>query len=77
MLKDHNAVTPVKLKPADPRSQVKNSTTEPLRKGILHSYMMQNGSGNYDIDPFLASADYHPLQPPISLEKQQPSLVHV
>ena len=30
MLKDHNAVTPVKLEPAAPRSQVKHSTTEPL-----------------------------------------------
>ena len=26
----HNAVTPVRLKPADPRSLVKHSTTEPL-----------------------------------------------
>ena len=70
-------MTPERLKPAAPRSQAKNSTTEPLRKGIWHTYMMQNGSGNYDIDPFLAWADYHPLQPPISLEKQQPSLAHV
>ena len=27
----HNAVTPVSLKPAAPRSQVKHSTTEALR----------------------------------------------
>ena len=27
----HNAVTPVRLKPASPRSRVKHSTTEPLR----------------------------------------------
>ena len=27
----HNAVTPVRLKPAAPRSPVKHSTTEPLR----------------------------------------------
>ena len=27
----HNAVAPVRLKPAAPRSQVKHSTTEPLR----------------------------------------------
>ena len=31
MLKDHNAVTPVRLEPAALRSQVKHSTTEPLR----------------------------------------------
>ena len=30
-LKDHNAVTPVRLEPAAPRSRVKHSTTEPLR----------------------------------------------
>ena len=30
MLKDHNAVTPVRLEPAAPPSQVKNTTTEPL-----------------------------------------------
>ena len=31
MLKDHNAVTPVRLEPADPRSRVKHPTTEPMR----------------------------------------------
>ena len=31
LLKDHNAVTPVRLEPAAPRSWVKHSTTEPLR----------------------------------------------
>ena len=31
MLKDHNAVTPVRLEPATSRPQVKHSTTEPLR----------------------------------------------
>ena len=31
LLKDHNAVTPVRLKPAAPLSRVKHSTTEPLR----------------------------------------------
>ena len=34
MLKDHNAVTPVWLKPAALRSRVKHSTTEPLRSPI-------------------------------------------
>ena len=31
LLKDHNAVTPVRLKPAAPWSRVKHSTTEALR----------------------------------------------
>ena len=31
LLKDHNAVTPVRLEPAALRSRVKHSTTEPLR----------------------------------------------
>ena len=31
LLKDHNAVTPVRLEPAASRSRVKHSTTEPLR----------------------------------------------
>ena len=31
LLKDHNAVTPVRLKPEASRSRVKHSTTEPLR----------------------------------------------
>ena len=34
LLKDHNAVTPVRLKPAVFRSRVKHSTTEPLRSLI-------------------------------------------
>ena len=31
LLKDHNAVTPVRLEPTALRSRVKHSTTEPLR----------------------------------------------
>ena len=31
LLKDHNAVTPVRLEPSASRSRVKHSTTEPLR----------------------------------------------
>ena len=31
LLKDHNAVTPVRFEPAAPRSRVKHSTTEQLR----------------------------------------------
>ena len=33
-LKDHKAVTPVRLEPAAPRSRVRHSTTEPLRSLI-------------------------------------------
>ena len=35
LLKDHNAVTAVRLEPAAPLSQVKHSTTEPLRSCFL------------------------------------------
>ena len=34
LLKDHNAVTPVRLKPAALRSRVKHSTTTPLRSHL-------------------------------------------
>ena len=34
LLKDHNAVTPVRLEPAALRSRVKHSTTEPLRSKV-------------------------------------------
>ena len=39
LLKDHNAVTPVRLKPMAPRSSIKHSTTEPLRSPV--SYYMK------------------------------------
>ena len=35
LLKDHNAVTPVRLNLPTPRSRVKHSTTEPLRSRIF------------------------------------------
>ena len=35
LLKDHDAVTPVRLKPAAPLFRVKHSTTEPLRSLAL------------------------------------------
>ena len=37
----HNAVTPVRLQPPDPRSRVKHSTTEPLRS-LQGPYLMHN-----------------------------------
>ena len=36
LLKDHSAVTPVRLEAAASRSRVKHSTTEPLRTEIIH-----------------------------------------
>ena len=36
LLKDHNAVTPVRLELVAPRSRVKHSTTEPLRSLRVH-----------------------------------------
>ena len=36
LLKDHNPATPVRLESAAPRSQVKHSTTEPLRSPIMY-----------------------------------------
>ena len=41
LAQDHNAVMPERLEPADARSRVKHSTTEPLRsllKGLLPVY---------------------------------------
>ena len=35
----HNAVTPVRLKPTTPKSQVKHATTEPLRS---HKWLVHN-----------------------------------
>ena len=35
---DHNAVMPVRLEPAAPRSRVKHSTTEPLRSQFKHVF---------------------------------------
>ena len=36
LLKDHNAVTPVRLEPATSRSRVKHSTTEPLHNVVFN-----------------------------------------
>ena len=38
LLKDHSAVTPVRLKPAAPRSRDKHSTTERLRPHIFFHF---------------------------------------
>ena len=53
LLKDHNAVTPVRLELAAPRSRVKHSTTEPLSfflSLLVRSYMsITPGSANLEI----------------------------
>ena len=55
---------------------------EPTHK-LIEIWMQVSKKHNYKANipvseqsMFLALADYRPLQPPISLEKQQPSLVH-
>ena len=40
----HSTVTPVRLKPAAPRSRVKHSTTEPLRSHDLGPNCLQRSS---------------------------------
>ena len=42
LLKDHNAVTPVRFQPAAPQSQIKHSTTEPL-----YSLKFRNNPENF------------------------------
>ena len=56
LLKDHNAVTPVRLEPAALRSRVKHSTTEPLRSLTVYyvcehpkEKKYQSNSGNLEI----------------------------
>ena len=39
LIKDHNAVTPVRLEPAAPRSRVKHCTIEPLHSLSCQTYM--------------------------------------
>ena len=47
----HNAVTPVRLKPATPWSRVKHSTTEPLRSLLLRKthFFIPGGTQCVDI----------------------------
>ena len=48
MLKDHNAVMPVRLEPADPRSQVKRSTTAiDIAKLTVRCHAKQNLVGTF------------------------------
>ena len=56
MLKDNNAVTPLRLEPAALRSRVKHSTTEPLRSLNIFPWQfcsaeqirLGNGRGHYE-----------------------------
>ena len=50
MLKDHNAVTPVRLEPAALRSRVKHSTTEPLHSHICFVVLIKV-TGKIFLDP--------------------------
>ena len=53
LLKDHNAVTPVRLEPTALRSRVKHSTTEPLRShhDTSNAYEMHSLANNeYPVD---------------------------
>ena len=56
MLKDHNAVTPVRLEPAALRSRVKHSTTEPLR-----SLSFANAISQSTDDKILSEVVINPL----------------
>ena len=48
LAQEHNAVAPVKLKPATPQSQVKHSTTEPLAP-ILYGLTKQKEPPKYTV----------------------------
>ena len=49
LLKDHNAVTPVRLEPAALRSGIKHSTTEPLPSHIFCFWILLIFKGNISI----------------------------
>ena len=54
MLKDHNAVTAVRLEPTTPRSRVEHSTTEPLRSlknfnRTFHKKIVENQDAASDL----------------------------
>ena len=60
LLKDHNAVTPVRLEPAAPRPRVKHSSTEPLRslmpinktnESVILTSITQRSLGKYTVSP--------------------------
>ena len=53
LLKDHNAVTPVRLEPAAPLSRVKGSTTEPLCS-LNQTSCVNNSLSIYSINLFIA-----------------------
>ena len=52
LLKDHNAVTPVRLEPAALRSRVKHSTTEPLRSLAMDERQYNLGKFKVSLRPF-------------------------
>ena len=54
----HNAVMPVRLEPATPRSRVNHSTTEPLRSLLLESSKDSNNY-HYGAQPTSSGIAYH------------------
>ena len=68
LLKDHNAVMPVRLEPAAPWSRVKHSTTEPLRSPFYNLVInLFTTMINLDIPCFENSVD------PDQLASQKPA----
>ena len=75
MPKDHNAVTLVRLEPADPQSRVKQSTTEPLHSrfslfiGVymfVYVFVMKFLINKYETHP-----DLHCLQISLTIFKDR------
>ena len=62
MLKDHNAVKPVRLEPTASRSRVKHSTTEPLHSLLyLVIYCFENTADPDQLAPKPADQDQYCL----------------
>ena len=57
LLKDHNAVMQVRLKPAAPQSRVKHSTTEPLRSNSFRNTLWVSNRLDPDQTSFMTLED--------------------
>ena len=74
MPKDHNTVTPMRLEPAAPLSQVKHTTTEPLRT----YFVAMVACSFYGLEPFeqfLKTAYYREHQCEIILKLDQQKML--
>ena len=74
-------MTPVRLKPAAPRSQVKHSTTEPLRSPIQSlcfgsRQLLQRGCDVHPVTYMYYLRIIHTVQMSDLFEQEQPSLAH-